>query len=489
MKKFIIGLCTVVGLGLTACDSFLDVNDDPNNPVSTTPNYLLPSIIGNGLQVQLLTELRVGQITQNIAGRTANITTDQYYFTPSNSTSTFNNTYYLVGSNIGPMIAAAEAEGSPYYVGAGKTMRAIIMAHLTDMLGDVPYTEAWQGYTNIAPKYDPQEEIYNTIFKLLEEAEAEFSKPATANKRPFYSANPVSGDILYQGDVSKWIKLINSIRARQLNHLTKKATYSADAVLAAIDKGIKNNADDATLGYRQPTSVESSTTSIWGPTRGNMASYTFGRMFVNYLNGTTLLGDATAADDPRFAIISPTLSNGAIPGAGQPSAPTVTDFYGGWYSTDNSPFPLVTNAEMRFIEAEAAFRKSDKSRAFTAYKAGITAHMTKLGVAAAAQATYLGSAAVAQSEGTLTLKNIMEQKYIAMFLNPESWSDLRRFDFDPAIYPDYAVPAGVNPNLGGKMVRRLPPAQTETQYNPAEVARMGWGTPDYVTLPVWWDKQ
>src|SRR5690606_34332765 len=138
--------------------------------------------------------------------------------------------------------------GSAYYVGAGKAMRAIIMSHLTDMLGDVPYTEAWQGYTNIAPKYDPQEEIYNSIFKLLDEAEAEFSKPATATMRPFYTSNPVSGDILYQGDVAKWIKLINSIRARQLNHLTKKTSYSADAVLSALDKGIKNNADDATLG-------------------------------------------------------------------------------------------------------------------------------------------------------------------------------------------------------------------------------------------------
>ncbi|RNI27009.1 SusD/RagB family nutrient-binding outer membrane lipoprotein [Rufibacter latericius] len=489
MKKFIIGFCAVVGLGLTSCDNFLDVNEDPNNPVSTTPNYLLPSIIGNGLQVQLLTELRVGQITQNVAGRTANIATDQYFFTPGNSTSTFNNTYYLVGSNIGPMIASAEAEGSPYYVGAGKAMKAIIMAHLTDMLGDVPYTEAWQGYTNIAPKYDPQEQIYATIFTLLDEAEVEFSKPATENKRPFYTNNPVSGDILYQGDVSKWIKLVNSLKARQLNHLTKKASYNPDAVLAAIDKGIKSNADDAVLGYRQPTSVESATTSIFGPTRANFASYTFGKMFVNLLNGTTLLGDATAADDPRFPIISPTLSNGAVPGAGSSPALAATDFHGGFYTTDNSPFPIVTNAEMRFIEAEAAFRKGDKVRAFNAYKAGITAHMTKLGVAAAAQTTYMTSAAVAQSETTLTLKNIMEQKYIAMFLNPESWSDMRRFDFDETIYPGYQEPTGVNALLNGKFVRRMPPAQTETQFNPAEVARMGWGAQDYVTLPVWWDQQ
>lgn len=50
------------------------------------------------------------------------------------------------------MITAAQAEGSPYYVGAGKIMQALILAHATDMLGDVPYTEAYQGGSNYTPK-------------------------------------------------------------------------------------------------------------------------------------------------------------------------------------------------------------------------------------------------------------------------------------------------------------------------------------------------
>jgi hypothetical protein len=111
---------------------------------------------------------------------------------------------------------------------------------------------------------------------------------------------------------------------------------------------------------------------------------------------------------------------------------------------------------------------------------------------------YLASAAVPQNAAALTLKNIMEQKYISMFLNPESWSDLRRFDFDPAIYVNFRIPTPVNPILvtagtsaaptGVRFPRRLLPGATEVLYNPAEIERIGGNAPDYIAQPVWWDQ-
>ena len=171
MKKYLLFLGLLsTSAALTSCEKFLDVNNNPNNPTTTTPNFLLPNIISNGIQTQMFTALRTPFITQYVVSRTANSgTNDQYIFTNAQSTNTFNYSYFQSGGNIPPMIAAAQAEGSPYYVGAGKIMMALILSHATDMLGDIPYREAFQGEKNFTPAYDPQEQLYGDIQQLLDE--------------------------------------------------------------------------------------------------------------------------------------------------------------------------------------------------------------------------------------------------------------------------------------------------------------------------------
>jgi hypothetical protein len=83
----------------------------------------------------------------------------------------------------------------------------------------------------------------------------------------------------------------------------------------------------------------------------------------------------------------------------------------------------------------------------------------------------------------------MEQKYIAMFLNPESWSDMRRFDFSSEIYVNLAYPRNADPDLRGQWPRRLQPGATEVLYNPNEIERIGANARDYEVVPMWWDQQ
>ena len=65
----------------------VDVNNNPNNPVVSTPNFLLPGIIANGIQTQMFTALRTSFITQYVVSRTANSGgNDQYFLTNANST-------------------------------------------------------------------------------------------------------------------------------------------------------------------------------------------------------------------------------------------------------------------------------------------------------------------------------------------------------------------------------------------------------------------
>jgi len=512
MKKYLLFLGLLLGGGvLTSCEKYLDVNDNPNNPISSTPNFLLPGIISNGIQTQMFTALRTPYITQYLVSRTRNSGgNDQYYLTNANSTNTFNYSYFQSGGNIPPMIKTAQEEGSPYYVGAGKIMQAVILAHVTDMLGDVPYSEAYQGGANYTPKYDPQEQIYATINQLLDEGIVEMSRPASENFRALYSTVPSeSGDILYKGDPAKWVKLCYALKARQLQHLTKKSSYDPNAVLALCDKAFTTSADDAQIQYQTAVSPLTNTTNIFGTTRANFGTATFSTNIIKYLNGTTYPGVV----DPRFGIMAPTTSTGADPGAGSTGnltpGSTITDFYASWYARDLGYFEVITYHELKFIEAEAAFRAGNKTRALAAYRAGIQAHMRKIGVGGTfaapavtfptiseAQITaYLGSSAVAQTEADLTLRRIMEQKYIAMFLNPDTWSDLRRLDFDPTIYVNFVYPVNnVNsilaskPDYKDRFPRRLLPGATEVLYSPNEIARIGGNDPDYITRPMWFDQ-
>ncbi|SDX32075.1 SusD/RagB family nutrient-binding outer membrane lipoprotein [Hymenobacter psychrophilus] len=519
MKKYLIVLGLLVGSGaLSSCESFLDVNTDPNNPISSTPNFLLPAGISQAFQQQMFTSLVTPYITQYTVRRVPASSTDQYYLTTSNGNNTFNYFYFYVSGNLRATITAAEAEGSPHYVGAAKITQAMSLAHLTDMMGDVPFTEAFQGGGNFSPKYDPQEQIYQTIFRLLDEGEQELLKPASANLRPLYVTVPSpSGDLLYRGDVSKWIKLAYSLRARQLQHLTKKSSYSPQAVLAAVDKGFAATTDDAQLQLEVAVPPVTGSTSIFGTTRANFAGATFSLNLLRYLNGSLANAAYPGVTDPRLPVMATNVSVGTNPGVsgGTPIAQTsgASDFYSSWYARDLGYHEIITYHEVKFIEAEAAFRLGDKTRALRAYRQGIEAHIRKIGGGGtfASQGltvnfptltqqqidAYLASAAVAQNEAQLDLKRIMEQKYIALYLNPETWSDMRRLDYRADIYVNLAYPVGANPLFNPvstdpaqrKFPRRLLPALTETQYNPQNVRAIGGLDVDYATRPVWWDQQ
>ena len=517
MKKLLILLAlALAGPALTGCESFLDKNTDPNSPTETTPNFLLPSIISNGLAIQYASEQRVGFITQNLAARSVGAGgADQYFFTTTNSNATFNNTYFLVGSNIPPMIKLAQAEGSAYYVGAGKIMMALILAHATDMLGDIPYREAFQGEKNFTPAYDPQEQLYGDIDQLLDEGIVEMSKPASANARPFYQSSPILyGDILYKGDPTKWVRLAWSLKARQLQHLTKKGgKYDAAKVLDYASKGFQSSADDCVLQFEPLSGTLANTTNYYGVTRNNFPTFTYGANFIKFLNGGTFAG----VIDPRLPVMATATSAGADPGRGGGPQPTssLTDLYSSWYARDLGYMDVITYHELQFIKAEAAFLAGQKPAALAAYREGIRAHMTKIGAGGTfatptvtfppitpAQITaYLASSAVAQTEADLASptnpavpRAIMQQKYIAMFLNPEAWTDMRRYDFSADIYPNLVYPAGANADAGGQYPRRLLPAEREVVLNSARVQGLvgpdgiNGLSPKFFTQKVWWDQ-
>ena len=131
---------------------------------------------------------------------------------------------------------------------------------------------------------------------------------------------------------------------------------------------------------------------------------------------------------------------------------------------------MMTFAEVKAIEAESRFLINDGSytskgttaETYAAYLAIPTANMKKLEVTDADAATYLTSTAVNVGAAQLTLLNILREKYKAMFLIGDIWTDVRKYD-----YWDFPVPSNVNVELGGKRIQRMKYPSSELTRNSA----------------------
>jgi hypothetical protein len=177
---------------------------------------------------------------------------------------------------------------------------------------------------------------------------------------------------------------------------------------------------------------------------------------------------------------------GIAPGVGDTAVLKSPRMYDKYLFKDNAAFPLISYVELQFIKAEAALKKGDKPMAFAAFQEGIKAHMSFTGVSAAATTTYLASTAVPLTSAALTLKDILNQKYIALFMNNETWSDLRKNNYNPLLYPSYILPASLKVENNGKLAERLVYIQfSEFDWNIEAVKKQGADQPDYHTRKNW----
>jgi hypothetical protein len=196
-----------------------------------------------------------------------------------------------------------------------------------------------------------------------------------------------------------------------------------------------------------------------------------------------------------------------------PSSAVFNESTGKYLFRNKAIMPVMTYAEMQFIKAEAALKKGDAATAYTAYLAGINAHFDFINrnysslrgaiaiyhanpISATARNNYLKSANVKQSAATLTITDIMLQKYIAMwgwgFI--ETWVDLRRYhfnkDLDPAtgqpVFKNYLLPTTYFPDNKGQPVQRIRPNyQSEYVWNLDELIKLGATKSDYHTVESW----
>ncbi|PSL43728.1 SusD-like starch-binding protein associating with outer membrane [Chitinophaga niastensis] len=455
----------LLGIWITGCKKELDINTNPNQAAIPPMNGLLATTTYNtSLNVYHVSNI-TSYFVQYLASPNANGATDTYESTDYSTT--WQLLYYNM-RDIHDLIEQATAAGATKHVGAAEVMMAINLEMVNDLWGSGPYTQAFN-VNILQPAYTADDSIYTRCLLLLDDGIAQLNKTGSR-----YDLD-ASKDLIHGGVTSAWIKTAYAVKARIFNHLTKKSNYDPTAVLTAIANAYTGNADDAQL-------LRFQSLSPWNGVAINNANNSLdgwlSTHFINALNGKTF-----GIFDPRLPLMTDTTKfgdyRGTINGAGRIGSGTNKEecylTKNGFYSKSGAPLLVVTNAECRFIEAEAAFRSGDKNRAYQAYVRGITANMDKIGVDTAKRNAYLLNPAVGVGMTNITLDLILKEKYVAQFLHPDTWNDARRYDYQ---YKDFKLP--VNAQLPA-FIRRVAYPDTEKSRNGDHVPAV------QLTDHIWWD--
>lgn len=453
----------------TSCDDYLggDTNVDPNRPAAITLEAYLPSIVDATAESYYYVAYDANQVAQHVAS---------YFGSGSDIHEEFRigtgwtQIYLRAMSNAHELERQAGEQSSPHYAGVAKVYQALMLGLATDAWENVPYTEAFEGIENLTPAYDQQQVIYETIIpNLLDQAVTDLQAASSVS-------SPGADDLVYGGDLEQWIKTANVLKARYAIHLVNKGSQAAaQQALAALD-GISytSNDDDLQLTYDERNLNPWHSRIALAINTGNFLLAPAAQV-VNMMNG-----DLYGVVDPRLPLMfalntDQTEYEGMVNGSAEGN--TIDLRESTWYASSEAPLLMVTYAEAKFIEAEARFLANGGSatttgstpEAYQAYLDGIAAHMSKLGVVDSLREAYLGSPQVGMGADNLTLGLILKEKYIALFLNPEAWVDLRRYQYSNELYRGFSLPENVNPQLNGAFIERATYPFDELSRNSAAV--------------------
>ena len=462
MKKILFNIITVVivlsGPGLGGCKKYLDKLDNPNlvtdPPLNGRLAYVTYRTGYSVYEIGNITSYYVQYLASNTKG------SDHDVYNPVDYSPEWTDSYFSM-MNIKQMMIKAQATGAWLHLGVGQTLMALNLNMLINAFGDVPYSKALDGKDNAFPTFDKQADLHDSCIALLDAAIVNLQKTGS-------SVNLDAGsDVIHSGHAAAWLKTAYALKARFLNQLSKTSDYDAAAIFDALSHAYTGNADDAAL-------ISFNGRSPWnGAAYNNTQNALDGWLstqIVNAMDGTNY-----PVFDPRLPLIA-TLTKfgdyrGTRNGAGRIGTGTNQEesylSVTGAYSKTNAPLLIATYAEMKFIEAEAAFRSGDKHRAYAAYIAGIQANMEKVGVDTTSEKNYVNDGTVSVGETNITLDLIFKEKYVAMMLNPEAWTDARRFDYQ---YKNFSLPQGAALNT---FIRRLDYPQVEISRNGSHVPVVG----------------
>jgi len=480
-------IVSVLFATVSCTEDFQEIDEPKTTSEKIDPQYLFTRslVTGSGLSVgvwQLVHQTAGSVYAQHWANINPDFTSGNYEPSPGNTVwNWYYSRKYFAPLNLNyRVIKLAREEGNPIKEGCARIWNVYMYQLLTDMYGDIPY---FQDFEQAKPPFDPQQEIYTDMLEELREAVAQLE----ANKNKGFEGNG-QADVLYQGDLDKWIRFANTLGMR----IALRASNAAPQDITAdwfdkmdLAKTMQANADMASINPDPdgPTyHVKNPLTYVYG-----WHEVRISETLMNYLKGW---------NDPRLSKYAEANADSAYQGlpSGQPKDSLslgYSDHYkpdycniGPFFTRDESPHYLLTYAEACFLKAEAAVKGYINGSAEAYYNAGIRASFGQFGINdPALQDAYLQGEA--QYDETKALEQIITQRWIALYPNGhEAWSVVRRTGIPQMMEPVYTFPGN------DEMPRRIPYPVDERRYNNAHyqeaVEQMG-GDSQYTRM--WWDKQ
>jgi hypothetical protein len=491
MKKIrIVALASLmaVALGSPSCTKdFEEMNTDPNRSIAATPEALLAPSLHSLVANNLDRALRVSNELMQVHVTTVNSREfHRYNIRPSESDFMWRN-WYLQLTNIRDMYQSAASTQQPSYktyMGISLILDAWVSSLITDMFGDVPYSESNKGKEGIIqPKFDKQQDIYADLFLKLEEANALLT-PASASVTGDLPSTASSLDPLYGGSALAWRKFGNSLYLRLLLRVSGKMEANAAAKIKDIVETSKtkypimeSNAESAVLRFTPTPPITSEFFNYREFDFNGDKGYT--EFFINNLN---------AWSDPRRDKWATQVGGNYI---GMPSG------YEQGQTPDRQSYPkkelmnepllgnILNYPELQFILAEAALKGYISGSPKTYYDKGVENAITFWGLA-------LPDGHLAKEEVKWTdtdtfdqkMEAILLQKYYTLFFTDfQSWYEFRRTG-----HP--VLPKGPGLLNNGEMPSRFRYPISVQALNTAnyDAAVASLGGPDDINTKVWWDR-
>lgn len=304
--KYMMAAGCALSLAVSSCSDFLDVNDDPDHPTSST--ILVENRVPWIQRMYMYSAGLANYRTSTIAGviyttnGTVGPNATTWNFAAGLTTSAYQTWYVESAANLDDLYNKAKAEDAYHYMGVADVYHALGFMEMLDLYGELPYTHALGNEPSAA--YDDGKTIYNGCMAKLDEAIELFSKPQPS------SATALSrGDVMNGGDAQKWLRMCYGLKARYLLKLSKKADlFKPDEILDCLAKGPQSIDDNCVMPcYNDGADV---TDYLYGDpmmTNGNWDCVAYGttQRFTKYYTDLLTNMRGAGVEDPRYSKIVP----------------------------------------------------------------------------------------------------------------------------------------------------------------------------------------
>lgn len=462
IKSYLLIITTV--LFFTACDEWLDVNTSVDNPTEITVDQSLPVVVFYASQI-CYDHAEYGIYLSQALTTGGRSQTSAYAYKAGwemlsmNRHPQWRRHFYDIGVNVNALIAAAENIDSKNFILIARTIKLHSTLLTTDAFGDMPHSQV---YKSNSPGYDKQEDIYKWMNKEVDDLLALYDDPAWVNN-PNNKPISLKMDRIFGGDLGKWRAFTKALKARIL--LRKLPNWdntpaTCDQIINAVDAALTDPSYQDALYKYDGGSTEKN--CPWGPAqpklnlgwaqaRENLLTEAIPSKFLAYAlmgaypNIRTSRGYAL---DPRAVeLMTPRIDDKSLMiirylenNIGMATSMKITyypDLYAGSgknpYAKNNGYIMLMSEEELLFMKAEAQYWKGDKTAAYNTTVQAVKKNMDRVGVTTDTpqKLTYYNKFFEIKlpGEAVFTIADLMQQKYVAMYMQPELWTDVRRYNY------------------------------------------------------------